>query len=230
MDVMVIIDNLPLYVQGLWVTIQLVVMSLGAGMVLAIPIGLLHTSRNPLIWGLPWAYVYFFRGTPLLVQTYLIYYGSAQFDVVRESFVWPVFKEAYWCALIAFALNTAGYTAEIIRGAVEQTSFGEVEAAKACGMSKATLYRRIILPSAFRRALPAYGNEVIFMLHGSVIAGVITIVDLFGAAKIVNSRHFVPFESFIAAGFFYLGLTFLIVWGFKMWENRWHAHLRPRET
>ena len=120
--------------------------------------------------------------------------------------------------------------AEIIRGAVEQTSFGEVEAAKACGMSKATLYRRIILPSAFRRALPAYGNEVIFMLHGSVIAGVITIVDLFGAAKIVNSRHFVPFESFIAAGFFYLGLTFLIVWGFKMWEKHWHAHLRPRES
>ena len=227
---MVIIDNLPLYFQGLWVTIQLVVMSLGAGMILAIPIGLLHTSRNPFIWGLPWAYVYFFRGTPLLVQTYLIYYGSAQFDAVRESFVWPVFKEAYWCALIAFALNTAGYTAEIIRGAVEQTSFGEVEAAKACGMSKATLYRRIILPSAFRRALPAYGNEVIFMLHGSVIAGVITIVDLFGAAKIVNSRHFVPFEYFIAAGFFYLVLTFLIVWGFKMWENRWHAHLRPRET
>lgn len=97
-------------------------------------------------------------------------------------------------------------------------------------MSKATLYRRIILPSAFRRALPAYGNEVIFMLHGSVIAGVITIVDLFGAAKIVNSRHFVPFESFIAAGFFYLGLTFLIVWGFKIWEKHWHAHLRPREA
>jgi arginine/ornithine transport system permease protein len=227
---MVIIDNLPLYLHGLWVTIQLVVMSLGAGLVLAIPIALLHTSRNPLIRGLPWAYVYFFRGTPLLVQTYLIYYGSAQFDAVRESFVWPVFKEAYWCALIAFALNTAGYTAEIIRGAIEQTSFGEVEAAKASGMSKVTLYRRIILPSAFRRALPAYGNEVIFMLHGSVIAGVITIVDLFGAAKIVNSRHFVPFESFIAAGFFYLGLTFLIVWGFKMWEKHWHAHLRPRET
>ena len=228
MDIAVIVENLPLYFQGLWVTIQLVVMSLGLGIAIAVPIALLLTSRNPLVWGLPWAYIYFFRGTPLLVQTFLIYHGAAQFDLVRESFIWPVLKEAYWCALIAFALNTGAYTAEIIRGAIEQTSFGEVEAAKACGMSKVTLYRRIILPSAFRRALPAYGNEVIFMLHGSVIAGVITIVDLFGAAKIVNSRHFVPFESFIAAGLFYLGLTFLIVWGFKMWERRWHAHLRPR--
>jgi arginine/ornithine transport system permease protein len=230
MDIAVIAENLPLYFEGLWVTIQLVVMSLGAGMVLAVPIALLHTSKNPLVWGGPWAYIYFFRGTPLLVRTFLLYHVAGQFGLVRESFLWPVFKEAYWCALIAFSLNTGAYTAEIIRGAIAQTSFGEIEAAKDCGMSKFTLYRRIVLPSAFRRALPAYGNEVIFMLHGSVIAGVITIVDLFGAAKIVNSRHFVPFESFIAAGFFYLGLTFLIVWGFKMWEKRWHAHLRPREA
>ena len=230
MDFMVIAENLPLYLEGLWVTVQLVVMSLAAGILLAVPIALLHTSKNPLIWGLPWAYIYFFRGTPLLVQAFLIYHGIAQFDAVRESVLWVVFKQAYWFALIAFSLNTAAYTAEIIRGAIVQTSFGEVEAAKACGMSKATMYRRIILPSAFRRALPAYGNEVIFMLHGSVIAGVITIVDLFGAAKIVNSRHFVPFESFIAAGFFYLGLTFVIVWVFMQAERRWHAHLRPRET
>jgi arginine/ornithine transport system permease protein len=97
-------------------------------------------------------------------------------------------------------------------------------------MSTPTMYRRIILPGAFRRALPAYGNEVIFMLHGSALAGVITIVDLFGAARIVNSRHFVPFESFIAAGFFYLCLTFLIVGIFRLWEKRWHAHLRPRDA
>jgi ABC-type arginine/histidine transport system permease subunit len=161
---------------------------------------------------------------------YIIYYGMAQFSAVRESFIWVVFQEAYWCALIAFSLNTAAYTAEILRGAMEQTSFGEVEAAKACGMSTPTMYRRIILPGAFRRALPAYGNEVIFMLHGSALAGVITIVDLFGAARIVNSRHFVPFESFIAAGFFYLCLTFLIVGIFRLWEKRWHAHLRPRDA
>jgi arginine/ornithine transport system permease protein len=153
-----------------------------------------------------------------------------QFGLVHESFLWTIFKEAYACALIAFALNTAAYTGEILRGTIEQTLFGEIEAAKACGMSVPMIYRRIILPSTFRRALPAYGNEVIFMLHGSALAGVITIVDLFGAAKIVNSRYFVPFESFITAGLFYLCLTFMIVWAFKKAEHHFHAYLRPREN
>ncbi len=230
MDIQVIIENLPLYFSGLWVTIQLVVMALICGLILSVPMALAASSRNIFAAFLPTAYIYFFRGTPLLVQMYIIYYGMAQFESVRESFIWVVFQEAYWCALIAFSLNTAAYTAEILRGAIEQTSFGEIEAAKACGMSKPTMYRRIILPGAFRRALPAYGNEVIFMLHGSAIAGVITIVDLFGAARIVNSRHFVPFESFIAAAFFYLCVTFMIVWLFKIWESHWHAHLHRREA
>lgn len=230
MDIAVIIENLPLYLKGLWVTVQLVVMALAIGLVLAIPLAVMRTSKNPLVYGFPWAFIYFFRGTPLLVQMFMIYHGMGQFEAIRESFVWPVFREAYWCALIAFSLNTAAYTAEILRGAIEGTPYGELEAGKACGMSKWLMLRRITLPSAFRRALPGYGNEVIFMLHGSVLAGVITIVDLFGAAKIVNSRHFVPFESFITAGFFYLCLTFLIVLVFKQWEKHWHAHLRPRES
>ena len=230
MDFQVIIDNLPLYFQGLWTTILLVIISLLLGLCLALPIALLATSKNRWVNMLPKAYIYFFRGTPLLVQMFMIYHGMGQFEAVRESFLWVIFKEAYACALLAFALNTAGYTAEILRGTIEQTAFGEVEAAKACGMSKAMIYRRIILPSTFRRALPSYGNEVIFMLHGSALAGVITIVDLFGAAKIVNARNFVPFESFITAGIFYLVLTFIIVWGFKRIERYWHAYLRPRES
>jgi arginine/ornithine transport system permease protein len=230
MDIQVIIDNLPLYFQGLWTTILLVVSSLGIGLFLAVPIALLATAKKKWISFLPKAYIYFFRGTPLLVQMFMIYHGMGQFEIVHQSFLWTIFKEAYACALIAFALNTAGYTGEILRGTIEQTPFGEIEAAKACGMSVAMVYRRIILPSTFRRALPAYGNEVIFMLHGSALAGVITIVDLFGAAKIVNSRSFVPFESFLTAGFFYLCLTFLIVWGFKRVEHRFHAYLRPRES
>lgn len=229
MDIEAIVGNLPLYVEGLWLTVQLVALALVAGLLMAVPIAVAAASRNPLVQVLPKAYIYFFRGTPLLVQMFIIYYGFAQFQAVQESFLWPVLKEAYWCALIAFALNTCGYTAEILRGAIRQTSFGEIEAARACGMSPALMYRRIILPSAFRRALPAYGNEVIFMLHGSAVAGVITIVDLFGAARIVNSRHFVPFESFITAGAFYLCLTFMIIWLFKQLERRWFAYLRPRE-
>ena len=230
MDYEVIFTNIPVYIEGLWVTIQLVLMSLVFGFVLALPIALLAISKSLWIRLFPKAYIYFFRGTPLLVQIFLIYHGMGQFEAVRESLIWIVFKEAYWCALIAFALNTAGYTAEILRGTIEQTPYGEIEAARACGMSKSTLYRRIILPGTFRRALPAYGNEAIFMLHGSALAGVVTIVDLFGAAKIVNSRYFVPFESFITAGFFYLCLTFIIVSLFKKLEIHWYTHLRPRKA
>jgi arginine/ornithine transport system permease protein len=230
MDVQVIIDNLPLYLQGLRTTVVLVFSSLLLGLLLAIPIALLATSKRKWISALPKAYIYFFRGTPLLVQMFMIYHGMGQFEAVRESFLWVVFQQAWACALVAFALNTAGYTGEILRGTIEQTPYGEIEAARSVGMSNALIYRRIILPSTFRRALPAYGNEVIFMLHGSSLAGLITIVDLFGAARIVNARNFVPFESFIAAGIFYLAITFIIVWGFKKAEHHWHAYLRPRET
>ncbi|MBW2467891.1 MAG: ABC transporter permease, partial [Deltaproteobacteria bacterium] len=197
---------------------------------LAIPIALLASSKRKWVAALPKAYIYFFRGTPLLVQMFMIYHGMGQFEAVRESFLWVIFQQAWACALVAFALNTAGYTGEILRGTIEQTPYGEIEAAKSVGMSNAQIYRRIILPSTFRRALPAYGNEVIFMLHGSSLAGLITIVDLFGAAKIVNARNFVPFESFIAAGIFYLAITFMIVYGFKKAEHYWHAYLRPRES
>ncbi|MBW2486965.1 MAG: ABC transporter permease [Deltaproteobacteria bacterium] len=230
MDFQVIIDNLPLYLQGLRTTIVLVFASLILGLVLAIPIALLASSKRKWVAALPKAYIYFFRGTPLLVQMFMIYHGMGQFEAVRESFLWVIFQQAWACALVAFALNTAGYTGEILRGTIEQTPYGEIEAAKSVGMSNAQIYRRIILPSTFRRALPAYGNEVIFMLHGSSLAGLITIVDLFGAAKIVNARNFVPFESFIAAGIFYLAITFMIVYGFKKAEHYWHAYLRPRES
>lgn len=230
MDIEAIVSNLPLYLEGLVTTVELVVIALVCGLVLAIPVALAASSNNPAVTFLPKSFIYFFRGTPLLVQMYMIYYGAGQFEALRESFIWPVFREAYACALIAFSLNTAAYTAEILRGAIVATPFGEIEAAKACGMSAWLRLRRIILPSAFRRALPAYGNEVIFMLHGSALAGVITIIDLFGAARIVNSRYFVPFESFVTAGVFYLLLTFGIIWIFKRVEFRWHAHLRPRKT
>ena len=228
MDFNVIINNLPLYLNGLLVTIQLVLIALISGFGLAVPLALMAVSKVSFFKYPAKTYIYFFRGTPLLVQMFLLYYGMGQFEEIRESILWILFKEAYWCAIIAFALNTAGYTAEILRGAIEQTPFGEIEAANASGMSKSTLYRRIILPGSFRRALPAYGNEVIFMLHGSALAGVITIVDLFGAAKIVNSRYFVPFESFITAGFFYLCCTFCIIWFFRWVEKHWYVHLRPR--
>jgi arginine/ornithine transport system permease protein len=152
-----------------------------------------------------------------------------QFEAVRESFLWPLFKEAYFCALFTFSLNTCAYTTEIIRGAIVTTAHGEVEAAKAAGMSRLLMLRRVILPSAFRRALPAYSNEIIFMLHGSALASVITIIDITGAARIVNSRYYSPYEAFLTAAVFYMAITFSIVFLIRLLEKRWHAHLLPAD-
>jgi arginine/ornithine transport system permease protein len=226
MDLEIVAANLGLYLQGLWTTVWLVAAALALGLLLAVPLAILRTSRNPLLNGPVWAYTYVFRGTPLLVQLYMIYYGLGQFAAVQESVLWPLLAEAWFCALLAFTLNTAAYTTEILRGAIGTTPAGEIEAATACGMSRALMFRRIILPSAFRRALPAYGNEVIFMLHGSAVASVVTIVDLTGAAQIVQSRYYAPYEAFLTVAVFYLALTFALVWLFRWLERHLHAHLR----
>ena len=228
MDWTIILDNIGIYFEGLKTTLMLVSSSLLLGMLIAIPLAVLRTSRNVVIQAPIRAYVYFFRGTPLLVQMFIVYYGFGQFEAIKASFVWPFFKEAWFCALFAFTLNTGAYTTEILRGAVEATPHGEVEAAKAAGMSRLLMLRRIVLPSAFRRALPQYSNEIIFMLHGSSLASVITIVDITGAARIINSRFYSPYEAFLTAAVFYMSLTFITVFLLKRLEGRWFAHLRPQ--
>ncbi|WP_104028653.1 ABC transporter permease [Vibrio jasicida] len=223
MDFSLIIESFPVYLDGLWTTVWLVALALVIGLCVSIPLAVARNSTNYALSLPSWAFIYFFRGTPLLVQLYLIYYGMDQFFPVKDT----LWEHAWFCALVAFVLNTSAYTAEIIRGAINGLPKGEVEAAKAYGMSKFMTYRRIILPSALRRALPAYSNEVIFMLHGSAVAGIITIMDLTGAARLVNSRYYAPFESFLTAGLFYMGLTFIILWCFKIAEKRFLAYLRP---
>ncbi|AXY02321.1 ABC transporter permease subunit [Vibrio alfacsensis] len=223
MDFSLIIESFPVYLEGLWTTVWLVSVALVIGLCVSIPLAVARNSDNYAISLPSWAFIYFFRGTPLLVQLYLIYYGMDQFFPVKDT----LWEHAWFCALVAFVLNTSAYTAEIIRGAINGLPKGEVEAAKAYGMSTFMTYRRIILPSALRRALPAYSNEVIFMLHGSAVAGIITIMDLTGAARLVNSRYYAPFESFLTAGLFYMALTFIILWCFKVAEKRFLAYLRP---
>ncbi len=230
MDFSIIWGSIDIYLEGLKNTLLLVSISLLIGLLMAIPLAVFRTSKNVLIQAPIRAYVYFFRGTPLLVQMFIVYYGFGQFEAMKASFLWPLFKEAYFCALLTFTLNTGAYTTEIIRGAIEATPHGEIEAAKAAGMSRMLMLRRIVLPSAFRRALPTYSNEVIFMLHGSSLASVITIIDITGAARIVNSRFFSPYEAFLTAAAFYLTITFLIVFLIKKLEFRWFAHLRPQES
>ncbi len=221
MDLSIIVSQYSLYLNGLWTTIWLVALSLLLGLFIAVPGGILRSSDNWLVKGPIWFYMYFFRGTPLLIQLFIIYYGSAQFDALRESWLWYYFQEAWFCALLAFTLNTGAYTAEIVRGVISTMDKGELEAAKAYGMSSWQTLRRITLPNSLRRALPAYSNEIIFMIHGSAIAGVVTIVDITGAARVVNARYYAPFEAYFAAGLLYMCLTFSVIYLFKKWEVRY---------
>ncbi|MBX3685084.1 MAG: ABC transporter permease [Rhodocyclaceae bacterium] len=231
----VITENLPEYAAGLWLTLQLTVISLAAGLLLAIPLAVLRTSGAAFVSRGVWAYTYFFRGTPMLVQLLLVYYGLGQFEWVQARWaegnsLWLVFRDPYGCALVTFALNTCAYTTEILAGALRATPHGEIEAAQACGMSRLTMIRRILVPGALRRALPAYSNEAIFMLHGTAIASTITLVDLTGAARNAYSQHFAPFEAFIFAGLIYMCVTFALVGLFRLAERRWLGHLQARKS
>jgi len=227
MDVQLMIDSLPKLMEGAWLTMELVLLSLAIGFVLAVPLAIARTAKSPFLWMPVYGYIFYFRGTPLLVQIFLTYYGLGQFEIVRESIFWPLFREAYWCAIIAFSLNTAAYTAEIFRGAIQAVPAGEIEAARAVGMSKTLQYRRIILPTAFRMALPAYSNEFILMLKGSALASTITLLDLTGVARVIVSRTFAPYELFITAAVFYLIMTYAVTRGFKYVEWRLSSHMRP---
>lgn len=229
-DFSVIWDSLPLYFDGLLVTLKLLSISLLIGLLLAVPLALMRVSKQPLVNFPAWLYTYVIRGTPMLVQLFLIYYGLAQFDAVRESALWPWLSNASFCACLAFAINTSAYTAEILAGSLKATPHGEIEAAKAMGMSRLKMYRRILLPSALRRALPQYSNEVIMMLQTTSLASIVTLVDITGAARTVYSQYSLPFEAFITAGLFYLCLTFILVRLFKLAERRWLAYLAPRKS
>lgn len=221
-------ENFPLYLSGLLVTLKLLALSLGTGLALAVPLALVRTVSRGWASRAVWVYTYAFRGTPMLVQLFLCYYGLAQFDAVRESWAWPWLSSATFCAWLTFSLNTAAYTTEIIAGSIRALPAGEIEAAKSLGMSRGLMLRRIVLPAALRRALPAYGNEAIFMLHGTSLASVVTLLDVTGAAREVNAKYYLPFEAFITAGAFYFVLTVGLVGLFRWAENRWLKPMMSR--
>ncbi len=222
-----IIARLPEMLIGAVTTIELTLLALAVGIVIAVPMALARTSRLLAVRALPYAYIFVFRGSPLLVQMFLLYYGLSQFEWIRESFLWPVLRQPYWCAVIAFALNTGAYTAEILRGGIQSIPKGEIEAARACGMSPFLMTRRIVLPRAFRIAWPAYGNEVIFMLKGSALASTITLLDITGMARSIIAENYLALEFFGLAGVLYL----LISWSFmrvlRFVEVRLNRHLTP---
>ncbi len=216
----------PQLMQGVWLTLQLVVLSGIAGFILAIPLALMRVSDRAWLWVPAYSYIFFFRGTPLLVQIFLVYYGLSQFEWLRQSgWLWnEVLSHAYWCAIITFSLHTAAYIAELFRGALQSIPKGEVEAARALGLSHRQQYSRILLPRAFGMILPAYGNEVILMLKGSALASTITLLDLMGATRNVIARTYMTLEFFLLAGVLYLLIAAVFIGLFRVLEKAYNAH------
>ena len=213
---------------GVAITLWLLVISIGLGFVMSVPLAIARVSRNKFVSWPVWLYTYVFRGTPLYVQLLLFYSGLYSLDVVRNHELLNVFfRDGMNCTLLSFALNTGAYTTEIFAGAIKATPHGEIEAARAYGMSRFTLYRCVILPSALRRALPAYSNEVILMLHATTVAFTATVPDILKVARDANSATYDSFNAFGLAALLYLCITFVLVALFRRAERRLLVHLRP---
>ena len=210
MDFDLMINSFPKLLNATIVTIKLLSVSLIIGLFIGLFFAVLRLNKNIFISKFAYGYSYIFRGTPLLVQIFIIYFGLGQIESVRSSFLWVVLKEPYWCAIIAFALNTGAYTSEILRSAFQTIKPGIIEAGKSLGISKKEIFYKIQIPIAIRQSLPAYGNEIILMLKGTSLASTVTLMDLTGVAKYIISTTFKPIEVFIVAGGIYLFITFLI--------------------
>lgn len=214
---------------GVAITLWLLVVSIGLGFCLSVPLACARVSKRRWLSGSVWLYTYVFRGTPLYVQLLLCYTGLYSLQVVRDTTMLnQFFRDGMHCTLLAFTLNTCAYTTEIFAGAIKLTAYGEIEAARAYGMLTFTLYRRVILPSALRRALPLYSNEVILMLHATTVAFTATVPDILKIARDVNSATYMSFHAFGIAALLYLAIWFTLVWLFRQAERRWLAYLRPQ--
>ena len=211
---------LPKLIQGATLTLELTALSVIAGLIVAIPLGIARSSRLWYVRSLPYAYIFFFRGTPLLIQLFLVYYGLGQFEAVRDSVLWPYLRSPFWCAVITMTLHTAAYIAEILRGAIQAIPPGEIEAARALGMSRFKTLIHIVLPRAARIGLPAYSNEVILMLKASSLASTVTLLELTGMTRTIIARNYLTVDMFLTAGAIYLIMSFVLIQGFKLLE-RW---------
>ncbi len=212
-------ESLPKLIAGVPITLSLVAGSLALGFVFAVILAQMRLSRNPVLSKLAYAYVYVFRSTPLLVQIFLIYYGSGQFRESLEGVgLWFFLREPYFCAILTLTMNTAAYTSEIIRGGIQSVPWGQLEAGRAVGMSGVTLFRRIVFPVAIRQALPAYGNEIILMVKSTSLASTITILEITGIAKKIIAVTYSTIELFIIAGAIYLSINFIVTRGIQWIE------------
>ena len=221
MDFDLIINSFPKLLFASITTLKLLSVSLFIGLFIGLFFAILRIKNNIILGKIAYGYSYTVRGTPLLVQIFIIYYGFGQVELIRESFLWAILKEPYWCAVIAFALNTGAYTSEILRSAFQTIKPGFIEAGKSLGVPNKLIFYKIQIPIAIRQSLPAYGNEIILMLKGTSLASTVTLMDLTGVAKYIISTTFKPIEVFIIAGSIYLFFTFIIHNVIKFLEKKY---------
>ena len=221
MDFELMLNSFPKLLSATIITLKLLSVSLIIGLLIGLLFAILRLNKNVFVNKFAYGYSYVFRGTPLLVQIFIIYYGLAQIEYLRSSFLWTIIKEPYWCAIIAFSLNTGAYTSEILRSAFQTINVGVIEAGKSLGISNKIILYKIQIPIAIRQSLPAYGNEIILMLKGTSLASTVTLMDLTGVAKYIISTTFKPIEVFIVAGSIYLFMTFCIHNLIKFLENKY---------
>ena len=210
MDIELMINSFPKLLNATLITLKLLSVSLILGLFIGLGFAILRMNNNKLINKFAYGYSYIFRGTPLLVQIFIIYFGLGQIEYLRTTFLWVILKEPYWCAIIAFSLNTGAYTSEILRSAFQTIKPGYLEAGRSLGIPSKIIFTKIQIPIAIKQSLPAYGNEIILMLKGTSLASTVTLMDLTGVAKYIISTTFKPVEVFIVAGGIYLFMTFII--------------------
>ncbi len=221
MDLELMMNSFPKLLNAAVITLKLLSVSLIIGLFIGLFFAILRLNKNIFINRFAYGYSYVFRGTPLLVQIFIIYFGLGQIEYLRSTVLWIILKEPYWCAIIAFALNTGAYTSEILRSAFQTIKPGIIEAGKSLGISNKLIFYKIQIPIAIRQSLPAYGNEIILMMKGTSLASTVTIMDLTGVAKYIISTTFKPIEVFIVAGGIYLFMTFIIHNVIKFLEKKY---------
>ena len=221
MDVDLMIVSFPKLLKATVITLKLLSLSLFFGVFIGLLFAIFRLNKNIFLNKFAYGYSYLFRGTPLLVQIFIIYFGLGQIEYLRTSILWVILKEPYWCAIIAFSLNTGAYTSEILRSAFQTIRPGFIEAGKSLGIPNKVIFYKIQIPIAIRQSLPAYGNEIILMMKGTSLASTVTLLDLTGVAKHIISTTFRPVEVFIVAGSIYLLMTFIIHNFIKFLEKKY---------
>ena len=221
MDIELMVNSFPKLLSASLITLKLLSASLIVGLFIGLLFAILRLNKNIFMNKFAYGYSYLFRGTPLLVQIFIIYYGLGNIEYLRTTVLWVILKEPYWCAIIAFSLNTGAYTSEILRSAFQTIKLGVIEAGKSLGIPSKIIFYKIQIPIAIRQSLPAYGNEIVLMLKGTSLASTVTLMDLTGVAKYIISTTFKPIEVFIVAGGIYLFMTFVVHNVIKFLEKKY---------